>query len=59
MKRKYMSMIFGVVFMISRMPLLMNVYAQEPGVRYVSFIPIEREIMTSISSIQMGGICET
>ena len=37
MKRKYMSMIFGVVFMISRMPLLMNVYAQEPGVRYVSF----------------------
>ena len=37
MKRKYLSMIFGLVFVASSILLLTNVYAQEPGVRYVSF----------------------
>ena len=37
MKRKYFGMILGVVFLASSILLLTKVYAQEPGVGYVSF----------------------
>ena len=37
MKRKRIGIVFGVAFVASNILFPMNVYAQEPGVRYVSF----------------------